>query len=230
MQSVLESKLEKLSAAGQQHLLTEVMHGIEKEGLRVTPKGRLSQSDHPHGLGSALTNGVITTDYSEALLEFITPVYKNSLDAINYLTDLHRYTYRQLGEEIIWNASMPCYLEGPDDIRIGEYGSSNSGKMKHIYRVGLASRYGKMMQSIAGIHYNFSLSDDLWQVLQLMEGNQKSLQDYRSDGYFSLIRNFRRQSWLLLYLFGASPALSDSFMTDSEHQLQTMNGHTLYLP
>ncbi|OUS25525.1 glutamate--cysteine ligase ['Osedax' symbiont bacterium Rs2_46_30_T18] len=230
MQSVLESKLEKLSAAGQQHLLTEVMHGIEKEGLRVTPKGRLSQSDHPNGLGSALTNGVITTDYSESLLEFITPVYKNSLDAINYLTDLHRFTYRQLDEEIIWNASMPCYLKGPDDIRIGEYGNSNSGRMKHIYRVGLASRYGKMMQSIAGIHYNFSLSDDLWQVLQSIDGSQQSLQDYRSDGYFSLIRNFRRQSWLLLYLFGSSPALSDSFMGDTEHQLQTMNGHTLYLP
>jgi glutamate--cysteine ligase len=190
----------------------------------------LSQSDHPTGLGSALTNGVITTDYSEALLEFITPVYKNSLDAINYLTDLHRFTYRHLGEEVIWNTSMPCYLEGDDDIRIGEYGSSNSGTMKHVYRVGLASRYGKMMQSIAGIHYNFSLSNDLWQVLQLMDGDNRSLQDYRSDGYFSLIRNFRRQSWLLLYLFGASPALSDSFMKDKEHHLQTLNGHTLYLP
>ncbi|EPJ43708.1 MAG: glutamate--cysteine ligase [Osedax symbiont Rs1] len=230
MQSILESKLEKLKAAGQENLLTEVMHGIEKEGLRVTSKGRLSQDDHPSGLGSALTNGVITTDYSEALLEFITPVYKNSLDAINYLTDLHRFTYQHLGEEIIWNASMPCYLSGAEDIRIGEYGSSNSGTMKHVYRVGLASRYGKMMQSIAGIHYNFSLSDDLWQVLQLIDGDQRSLQSYRSNGYFSLIRNFRRQSWILLYLFGASPALSDSFLKDQEHHLQTLNGHTLYLP
>ena len=143
MQSSVESKLEQLQGIGQQNLLTELMHGIEKEGLRVTPKGRLSQSDHPTGLGSALTNGVITTDYSEALLEFITPVYKNSLDAINYLTTLHRYTYQHLADEVIWNASMPCYLEGPDDIRIGEYGTSNSGKMKHIYRVGLANRYGK---------------------------------------------------------------------------------------
>jgi glutamate--cysteine ligase len=230
LQSVLELKLEKLKAAGQENLLTDVMHGIEKEGLRVTPKGGLSQSDHPSGLGSALTNGVITTDYSEALLEFITPVYKNSLDAINYLTDLHRFTYRHLDEEIIWNASMPCYLASADDIRIGEYGTSNTGKMKHVYRVGLANRYGKMMQSIAGIHYNFSLSDDLWQVLQLMEGDQRKLQDFRSDGYFSMIRNFRRQSWMLLYLFGASPALSDSFMQDTDHHLQTLNGHTLYLP
>lgn len=230
MQSVLESKLEKLKAAGEENLLTDVMHGIEKEGLRVTPQGRLSQLDHPSGLGSALTNSVITTDYSEALLEFITPVYKNSLDAINYLTDLHRYSYRHLGDEVIWNASMPCYLKSADDIRIGEYGSSNSGKMKHIYRVGLESRYGKMMQCIAGIHYNFSLSDNLWQALQNIDNDQGSLKDYRSDGYFSLIRNFRRQSWLLLYLFGASPVLSDSFMTDKDHQLQTMNGHTLYLP
>ncbi|NRA19609.1 MAG: glutamate--cysteine ligase [Oceanospirillaceae bacterium] len=230
MQSSVELKLEQLKAAGQENLLTELMHGIEKEGLRVTAKGRLSKTDHPQGLGSALTNGVITTDYSEALLEFITPVYKNSLDAINYLTDLHKYSYLHLSEEIVWNASMPCYLEGPDDIRIGEYGTSNNGKMKHIYRVGLGHRYGKMMQSIAGIHYNFSLSDELWIALQQMDNSDDDLKDYRSDGYFSLIRNFRRQSWLLLYLFGASPALSDSFMKDREHQLQTLNGHTLYLP
>ncbi len=230
LQSVLESTLDKLKAAGKEPLLTEVMHGIEKEALRVNSKGKLSQTNHPSGLGSALTNGVITTDYAEALLEFITPVYKNSIDAINYLTDLHRYSYRHLKEEVIWNASMPCYLNGADDIRIAEYGSSNSGKMKHVYRIGLASRYGKMMQSIAGIHYNFSLSDDLWLALQQMESDQRSLQDYRSDGYFSLIRNFRRQSWILLYLFGASPALSDSFMKDKEHHLQTLNGHTLYLP
>jgi len=230
LQLTVESKLEQLQACGQDNLLTELMHGIEKEGLRVTPKGRLSQSDHPAKLGSPLTNGVITTDYSEALLEFITPVYKNSLDAINYLTDLHRYSYRHLDEEVIWNASMPCYLAGADDIRIGEYGNSNSGKMKHVYRVGLANRYGKLMQSIAGIHYNFSLSDDLWLALQAIERDNSSLKDYRSAGYFSLIRNFRRQSWLLLYLFGASPALSDSFMKDREHHLQTLNGHTLYLP
>jgi len=230
LQLTVESKLEQLQACGQDNLLTELMHGIEKEGLRVTPKGRLSQSDHPAKLGSPLTNGVITTDYSEALLEFITPVYKNSLDAINYLTDLHRYSYRHLDEEVIWNASMPCYLAGADDIRIGEYGTSNSGKMKHVYRVGLANRYGKLMQSIAGIHYNFSLSDDLWLALQAIERDNSSLKDYRSAGYFSLIRNFRRQSWLLLYLFGASPALSDSFMKDREHHLQTLNGHTLYLP
>jgi len=230
LQLTVESKLEQLQACGQDNLLTELMHGIEKEGLRVTPKGRLSQSDHPAKLGSPLTNGVITTDYSEALLEFITPVYKNSLDAINYLTDLHRYSYRHLDEEVIWNASMPCYLAGADDIRIGEYGTSNSGKMKHVYRVGLANRYGKLMQSIAGIHYNFSLSDELWLALQAIERDNSSLKDYRSAGYFSLIRNFRRQSWLLLYLFGASPALSDSFMKDREHHLQTLNGHTLYLP
>lgn len=230
MQSVLELKLEKLKAAGQENLLTDVLHGIEKEGLRVTPKGKLSQSDHPKGLGSALTNGVITTDYSEALLEFITPVYKSSHQAINYLTDLHRFTYKHLDEEVIWNASMPCYLQGADDIRIGEYGSSNTGKMKHIYRVGLASRYGKVMQSIAGIHYNFSLSENLWQALQTIDNDAGTLQAYRSDGYFSLIRNFRRQSWLLLYLFGASPALSDSFMEGKDHHLQTLNGHTLYLP
>jgi glutamate--cysteine ligase len=230
LESVLNTKLEKLKAAKHESLLIDVMHGIEKEGLRVTPEGTLSQSNHPQGLGSALTNGVITTDYSESLLEFITPVYRDPLDAINHLTDLHHYTYKHLGDEVIWNTSMPCYLKSADDIRIGEYGSSNSGKMKHIYRVGLANRYGKIMQTIAGIHYNFSLSDTLWEELKTMDNDQRSLQTYRSDGYFSLIRNFRRQSWLLLYLFGASPALSSSFMQGKKNALQQLNETTLYLP
>jgi glutamate--cysteine ligase len=228
--SVLKQQLDQLTASGATIHLKEMLHGIEKEGLRVLPNGHLSQLPHPKGLGSALTHGQITTDYSEALLEFITPVFNDPAQAIDFLGDLHRYGYQHLNDELIWAGSMPCTIDSADEIPIAEYGDSNIGRLKHVYRVGLEHRYGKIMQTIAGIHYNFSLPDSFLAELQKKQGKSESLQTFRSFSYFKLIRNFRRFSWMLLYLFGASPALSDSFMQNKDHQLERLAKHTLYLP
>ncbi len=230
MESVLKQQLDQLVASGTSSLLRGTRHGIEKEGLRVDSFGELSQKAHPVGLGAALTNSNITTDYSEALLEFITPPFETAEAAIQFLENLHRFTYSQLGEELIWAGSMPCHVPNAAAIPIADFGTSHIGKMKHIYRVGLEHRYGKMMQIIAGIHYNFSLSDDFWRGLQEQQKNTATLQSFRSSSYFKMIRNFRRHSWLLLYLFGASPALCDSFLKGKPHNLQTLHGNTLYLP
>ena len=230
MISVLQKQLDQLQSSGTHLLLQGALHGIEKEGLRVGVTGELSHKPHPEHLGSALTNSNITTDFSESLLELITPVFEGPGAAIAFLEDLHRFTYRQLGEELIWAASMPCCIADPALIPIARYGSSNIGQMKYVYRLGLAQRYGKMMQSIAGIHYNFSLSDDFWQVFQQNQENKDSLQDFRSASFFKMIRNFRRHSWLLLFLFGASPAMCDSFLKGTDHNLQRLHDSTLYLP
>lgn len=230
MSSTLEQKLSWLKANGHAELLTKLQHGLEKEGLRVDKQRKLAQTPHPEALGSALTHEHITTDYSEALLEFITPVFEQSSDALNFLADLHRYTYQNLGDEQVWPASMPCILPEESEIPIARYGSSNVGQMKYIYRVGLENRYGKIMQTIAGIHYNFSLPEAFWPALQSYSRDEGSLQDFRSASYFSLIRNFRRYSWLLMYLFGASPALCASFLRGKDHKLETLSEGTLYLP
>lgn len=230
MQATLEKHLDLLVATGDAKLLTQLGHGIEKEGLRVDSQGRLAQTDHPRALGSTLTHPQITTDYSEALLEFITPVCATPAETLAYLADLHRYTYKHLGDEELWNASMPCNIPSEEAIRIAEYGGSNVGIMKHIYRVGLQHRYGKMMQTIAGIHYNFSLPENFWPVYQQLTKTSGSIDAFRSAGYFNLIRNFRRYSWLLLYLFGASPALSSSFMQGRPNQLEKIGDHTLFMP
>ena len=230
MSATLEQNLKLLTESGQILALEGILHGIEKEGLRVNPQGSISQTGHPSALGSALTHSHITTDYSEALLEFITPVFKESGDALKFLEQLHNYTFQNLGEEQLWAASMPCEIANDDAIQIARYGSSNVGRLKYIYRIGLEHRYGKMMQAIAGIHYNFSLPETLWPVLQELQGNKDDLQQFRSSGYFTLIRNFRRYSWLLLYLFGASPALSSSFMGGREHDLEQWDAKTLYRP
>jgi len=133
--------------------------GLEKESLRVNQGGIISQRPHPSHLGSALTHPYITTDYSEALLELITPPHLNTESLLQEMTDFHQFAYRNLGDELLWVNSMPCILHGDDSISIANYGTSNVGRMKTIYRIGLSHRYGKLMQTIAGIHFNFSIGD-----------------------------------------------------------------------
>ena len=197
----------------------QIKRGLEKESLRMTPKGTLAQTPHPRALGSALTHPYITTDFSEALLEFITDPASNIDAALAQLESIHRYTYTNLGEEMLWVNSMPCILPADDGIPVAQYGSSHIARMKTIYRRGLGHRYGRLMQTIAGIHFNFSLPDNFWRVLRDLENNRDDLQQFRTDGYFYLIRNFRRYFWLLLYLFGASPAVCPTFVKGRQHRL-----------
>lgn len=225
MTDITRSRLAALH--GNVDLLAQTLRGIEKEGLRVDPAARLARTPHPIALGSALTHASITTDYSEALMELITGTHTSVESMLAELGQVHRHVYSQLGDELIWNQSMPATLPPEADIPIAWYGTSNTGMLKHVYRRGLAERYGKTMQCIAGVHYNFSLPDALWQVLG-MPGN--TLQDQRSAGYISLIRNFTRYSWLLMYLFGAAPAVSKAFMEGKPATLDTLAEDTCYLP
>lgn len=194
-------------------LLTRLRRGIEKESLRVRPDGSLATTPHPAALGSALTHPFVTTDFSESQLELITGIHPSADACLRELTEIHQIVYRAIGDELLWCASMPCRLPKDDAIPIGRFGSSNVGRTKTVYRMGLSHRYGRRMQTISGIHYNFSLPEQL-----------------SSDDYFGLIRNFRRHSWLLLYLFGASPAVCSTFVAGREHELERLSGDTLYLP
>ena len=210
--------------------LKHCLHGIERESLRVERNGRLALTEHPKALGSALTHSSITTDYSEALLEFITEAHPDSAQTLAQLDEIHRFTVANLDQEVLWSPSMPGHLPKEEQIPIGQYGTSNIGQLKYVYRKGLAIRYGKTMQCIAGIHYNFSLPESIWALLHAADQDQRSVQDYQSARYIGLIRNFRRYSWLLMYLFGASPALDISFLRGREHQLERFDEDTLYLP
>lgn len=200
--------------------------GIEKEGLRVDQNGFIAQTPHPRALGSTLTHPTITTDYSESLLELITPVCDSTAALMAELRNTHIYVQQHLQDEVFWASSMPCELRGDESIPIGEYGTSNSGMLKHVYRQGLAVRYGRMMQSIAGTHYNLSLPDSFWELWQSLLGDTQSLQDFKSEQYFWLVRNFRRRSWLLMLLFGASPALDASFVEGIKHRLSRFSDDT----
>lgn len=230
--SELDRRLRLLAQPGARGTLRGILRGIEKESLRVDAEGRLSQRPHPAALGSALTHPSITTDYSEALLEFITPPSTSVSETLAALDQLHRFTYGELGDELLWVNSMPCVLGQDSDIPVARYGSSNIGRMKTIYRVGLGHRYGRLMQTIAGIHYNWSLPDASWEILHGAEPGGESLQDHKTRRYFDLVRNYRRYFWLLLYLFGAAPAVCRSFVRGREHRLVPFgaDAHSLCSP
>lgn len=225
-------KIAAISANLKQSDINNLRRGVEKESLRVTPDGTLASTPHPQALGAALTHPSITTDYSEALLEFITEPHTDIPSVLKRLNDIHQFTYQHIGDEALWGSSMPCMLGSDDDIPVAQYGSSNSGKMKSVYRVGLGYRYGRLMQTIAGIHYNFSVSDDFWQFLHTQEHSALPMAEFKTQGYFRLIRNFRRYFWLLLYLFGAAPAICRTFIGNRQHELVPFNNdhHSLHAP
>ena len=192
--------------------LRGIRRGIEKESLRAQPGGALAATPHPHALGTPLTHPHITTDFSESQVELITGVHADVDACIDELTQVQQVTMRALGDEMLWVSSMPCGLPPDDQIPLGQYGTSNVGRAKNVYRRGLGYRYGRLMQTISGIHYNWSLPE------------------VSNEGYFSLIRNFRRHAFLLLYLFGASPSVCSTFVAGRQHRLRELGPHTMYLP
>lgn len=198
--------------------LKGICRGIERETLRVNTDGSLAETGHPESLGAALTHPWITTDFAESLLEFITPVDDNIEHSLAFLRDIHRYVARHLGEERMWPLSMPCFIKAEQDIELAQYGSSNVGRFKTLYREGLKNRYGSLMQVISGIHYNFSLPIEFWKA-RLGIKDAESGKAEISAGYFKLIRNYYRFGWVIPYLFGASPAICSSFLKGRETDL-----------
>lgn len=206
--------------------LRGIKRGLEKESLRVDKKGNLSTTAHPIGLGSSLTHPFITTDYSEALLEFITPPLSDIEETLLTLDEIHQYTYHVLKDELLWASSMPCKLPVEEKIPIANYGQSNLGILKHVYRRGLGHRYGRIMQTIAGVHYNFSLPNSFWMKYKDFSRSNQSDIEFISEQYLALCRNVLRFGWLLPLLMGASPAVSSSFFKNQKPGLEDWKGNT----
>lgn len=233
MNNTHPARLDQLIANNRQTLIRGGQKGLEKESLRISKAGLISQKRHPRALGAALTHPYITTDYSEALIELITPPFTDIKETLSFLRSIHQFVYQHLDDEMLLCTSMPCGINGDESIPIAQYGTSNIGRMKHIYRHGLWHRYGRTMQSIAGIHFNFSVPEALWPVLHQQENSTDSLDAFIADGYFGLIRNFQRIGWIILYLFGASPAICKSFFKSRPQLMahfEEFDKGTLYHP
>ena len=225
-----EKRLSALINCGQPEILQGGAKGVEKESLRMTPDGRLAETAHPRALGSALTNEHITTDYSEALIELVTPPFTATWELLQYLLDLHQFVYRHLGDELLWATSMPSAIERDEDIPLAQYGKSHIGRMKTIYRNGLGLRYGRMMQAISGVHFNYSFPLPFWEAYAALRGSREHGAGFVSASYFDLLRNYRRYGWIVLYLFGVSPVVCKSFIKGRNFELADFTNNTAYEP
>jgi glutamate--cysteine ligase len=225
-----ERRLAGLINSGERAVLRGGRKGVEKESLRVSPDGSIARTRHPESLGAPLTNEHITTDFSEALIELVTPPFGETWELLQYLCDIHQFVYRHLHEELLWATSMPSAIDGDASIPLAQFGGSNVGTMKTIYRHGLGVRYGRIMQAISGVHFNYSFSEKLWGVLQEVNQAREPRQDFVSEQYFGVLRNYRRYGWLVLYLFGTSPAVSNSFFAGREITLPALDADTVYEP
>ncbi len=221
-----------LAGGGAQLLHDGRRIGIEKESLRIGRQGLLAKTPHPRALGAALTHPFITTDFSEAMLEFVTPPLAGAGEAVAFLEECHAQVYARLDGELLWPASMPCIVKDETEIPLARYGASNLGRMKTIYRRGLGYRYGRTMQVIAGVHFNYSIGDGCWNALAELSGagtTAGAAAAFRSMRYMGLIRNFLRLAWMIPYLFGVSPAICRSFLGSSSHpRLEMFDETTLY--
>jgi glutamate--cysteine ligase len=223
-------RLARLCHQNAEDVLHSRLMGLEKESLRVNPEGGISQKPHPRTLGSTLTHPWITTDYSEALCEFITPPCTSIDDALAFLADTQSFVYQNLDNEVLWATSMPCVLAGEQNIPIAQYGTSNQGLMKTIYRRGLGYRYGRTMQVIAGVHFNYSWGESFWECMREVEAPGQPLRPIVDAGYMGLLRNLQRFGWLIPYLFGASPAICKSYLHGHESDLSEFDANTCFEP
>src|SRR6202045_2062194 len=227
---VFERRLAALINGGQPQILQGGRKGVEKESLRVEPSGALAQTMHPRLLGSALTNEHITTDYSESLIELVTPAFTTSWELLQYLLDLHQFIYSHLGDELLWATSMPGIIDSDASIPIANYGNSHVGQMKTIYRRGLGLRYGRMMQAISGVHFNYSFPLPFWEAYADVLQSRTRGSQFVSASYFDLLRNYRRYGWIVLYLFGVSPVVCKSFLKGRNAGLEDFTDNTAYEP
>ncbi len=220
--------IDVVSSSAAKHALSFGKLGIEKESLRII-HSQITQSTHPKKMGSALCNSYITTDFSESQLELITPPLSDKKSGLEFLDHIHHFVSHNINKEILWPFSMPPTINSDQDLPIADYGISNLGLFKQLYRKGLSHRYGRSMQAISGVHYNYSLPDSIWHS-SFFENHQLDSRAIRSDSYFRMLRNIYRMNWLVLYLFGASPILSKDFLTKNPESFQKLDNQTYYLP
>jgi glutamate--cysteine ligase len=226
----LDASLAWLAAVDNRRLLARGLRGIEKECLRVSRDGRLSERPHAREWGSALTHPHITTDYSEALLEFVTTPEEHIETVLECLAELHALVSSGPYDELLWPASMPCIIGTDEAVPIARYGPSNPGLLRTIYRTGLGYRYGRAMQAIAGVHFNYSLPASFWPAYRERQRSELAPGEFKSASLMGLIRNYRRCAWIVTYLFGASPAFCKSFRPQGHARLESLNADTWFAP
>ena len=197
--------------------------GVEREGLRVDLKGKLSQKPHPTVFGYKMCNPYITTDFSESQLELITPVFSTTEETYKFLNALYEIVAMELEDEYLWPQSMPAIIPEDKDIPIAEFCGCEEGKVAREYREELFLKYGGKKQLISGIHYNFSFNENIIKKLYENSDKLKNYKAFKDDLYLKVTRNYLRYRWLLIYLLGCTGVVHESYQEDCVKQLEEIS-------
>ena len=195
--------------------------GIERETLRLDQNGYLAKSDHPEEFGDKAHNPYITTDFSESQIEVITPALQDVKEAYDFTRALYDIVAMEIGDEYLWPESMPCIIPDDKDIPVAKF--ADHSKESQEYREKLLLKYGGKKQLISGIHYNFSFDESI--IEKLYEDSEKKLsyKEFKNSIYLKVARNYLRYRWLIVYLFGASPVVHESFIDGCKCPLKEIN-------
>ena len=194
-------------------------YGIEREGLRVNKSGELSNKKHPIVFGNKLNNPYITTDFSESQLELITPVFETTKEVYQFLSTLYDVTALEIEDEYIWPQSMPSIAPVDDEIPLAQFCNDEKGSEANEYREKLLQKYGGKKQLISGIHYNFSFSEEMLDVLYKNSNQKLTYINFKNQIYLKMSRNYLRYNWLLIYLLGGSGAVHETYLQTCDEDL-----------
>ena len=197
--------------------------GVEREGLRVGLKGELSRNKHPKVFGNKIMNPYITTDFSESQLELITPVFNTSKEVYDFLNALYDIVALEIGDEYIWPESMPCVIPDDREIPIATFCKCKQGEEARAYREELLRKYGGKIQLISGIHYNFSLNDDVLNKLYENSSKKEDFKTFKDNLYLKIVRNYLRYRWLLIYLLGSTGVVHSSYKGECLKKLDNIS-------
>lgn len=172
-------------------------YGLERETMRVTADGALSQSLHPFP-----DNKNLERDFCENQLELITPVCQSIDELMTSLNALDKQIKSTIAKnnEYLWINSNPPHIETEADIPIAQFVGANS--FKSDYRINLEHRYGKRLMLYSGIHFNFSFSD---KFIKSIYDKKTDFMEFTNALYLRLAKQTSRYSWLLVLLTAASP-------------------------
>lgn len=198
--------------------------GLEKESLRVTPKGLIANTPHPFG---DIEN--ITRDFSEAQLEFITSIHTSAEGAINELSELHKTAYEKLskletGKEFIWCFSNPPIIDGENSVSVAQFTGELRGKV--AYRNYLAKKYGKRKMLLSGIHLNFSFPEKLVNEM-FMVSSENNFRKFKDSLYLNIASRLIEYSWLIVVLTASSPVCDSSFVGNEKGKTFYSNFSTI---
>jgi len=205
----------------------DALFGIEKENIRVDETGNLSQTPHPKIFGNKRRNPYITTDFSESQVEMITPPLPGIKQALGFLETIHDVVSLELSHEYLWPQSIPPVL--PDDKQIPIAQFDEDGKDAQQYREHLAQKYGSKNQLFSGIHFNFSFSEKLLEMIYHQSKPPFTYEEFKDKVYLKTTRQLLRLRWLYVLLYGNSPVVDPSMELKCKQSPYSIGKHVIGL-